>query len=591
MASITTWMRLEPRSRSVEMETGLQARIYDPLWMLARQWQVGEFQGEDNGSPAAARWRGETARLSRYYAGTLAADKTPVEGQAYDGGTLPLETLVERERVRPEASSRTEKLRFAADAGLHFLRMLDQRPVSRSYRDLFKSKYPFPSINADERAALDAESRSFLDIVAPRTLDGRQLYAAMTAALRPAGGGRGALPPELPVAQADAAEVQLTAEAWLHWYETLSSEPAGGVNPAWSAERMEYGFSVAARTLFGEKVLTAQEYYSGRMDWHDFNVNDGASLRAANDAAAAPIVRTTIPAPVSYRGMPAARFWEFEDARVDFGAVEAGPEELARMLLVEFAISYGNDWFVIPVELNVGSLCRTHSLVVTNTFGERTLIRSSNDAGGQGAAWRMFQLSATRQTGRAVNVTDANLFFLPPALLKSLEGRPVEETLFLRDEMANMAWGVERVVESATERPLNRFEQPPRVAAADLAPPDTQTPETLTYRLATDVPDYWVPLLPVQSSTGLRLKRGAMLRADGSQEIVRSRGRILNPEPPNPAGLAIHEEEIPREGVRVTRHYQLARWMDGSTHLWVGRRKIVGRGEGSSGLKFDSIEP
>ena len=34
------------------MNTGLQARLYDPLWLLARQWQIGEFQGEDNGSPA-----------------------------------------------------------------------------------------------------------------------------------------------------------------------------------------------------------------------------------------------------------------------------------------------------------------------------------------------------------------------------------------------------------------------------------------------------------------------------------------------------------------------------------------------------------
>ncbi len=68
-------------------------------------------------------------------------------------------------------------------------------------------------------------------------------------------------------------------------------------------------------------------------------------------------MRTTIPAPVTYRGMPAARFWEFEDARVDFGAVDAAPQDLARMLLVEFAITYGNDWFVMPIDLDVGSLC------------------------------------------------------------------------------------------------------------------------------------------------------------------------------------------------------------------------------------------
>ena len=28
------------------------------------------------------------------------------------------------------------------------------------------------------------------------------------------------------------------------------------------------------------------------------------------------------------------------------------------MLLVEFAITYGNDWFVMPIDLDVGSLCR-----------------------------------------------------------------------------------------------------------------------------------------------------------------------------------------------------------------------------------------
>ena len=38
------------------------------------------------------------------------------------------------------------------------------------------------------------------------------------------------------------------------------------------------------------------------------------------------------------------------------------------------------------------------------------------------------------------------------------------------------------------------------------------------------------------------------------------------------------------------RHYQYARWIDGSTFLWLGRRKSTGRGEGSSGLRFDRVE-
>ena len=359
------------------------------------------------------------------------------------------------------------------------------------------------------------------------------------------------------------------------------------LNLAWSAERMEYGFSIATRMAAGEKVLTAQEYLGDHTDWHDFNVADGVSLQATPAHSGTALKQTVIPTSVTYRGMPAARFWEFEDAQVDFGSVEAGPEDLVRMLLVEFAISYGNDWFVIPIDLDVGSLCRTSSLVVTNTFGERFLIRSSNDIGGQPATWRMFQLSSVRQPGQPVTVqnTNANLFFLPAVLMGGLESRPLEEVLFLRDEMANMAWGVERVIESATERPLNRFEQQTYAGT----PPAAQTESKLTYQLATSVPDNWIPLLPVQSDGELRLRRGKVLKGDGLK-FVEASGQILNPEGSNSQMLSIYEQEIAREGIQVTRYYQLARWLDGSTHLWLGRCKRVGRGEGSTGLGFDTAE-
>jgi hypothetical protein len=160
-------------------------------------------------------------------------------------------------------------------------------------------------------------------------------------------------------------------------------------------------------------------------------------------------------------------------------------------------------------------------------------------------------------------------------------------TRFLRDEMANMAWGVERVIESATERPLDPFQQQRYVAA----PPNEQTSDMLGYRLATAVPDYWVPLLPVQSTAGLRLRRGMLLDPDGAPEPPGARGRILVPDGATGDGLSIFEEEIPREAIRVTRSYQLTRWQDGSTHLWIGRRKTVSSGEGSSGLQFDTATP
>src|SRR5215813_8350195 len=91
MPSITSWTRLEPRTRDpLDMSLGLQARVHDPLWMLTRQWQLGEFQAEDAGSAIIANLAATAAPLTGY---------SPAGGPAmsYDG--TPLESFVEREQV------------------------------------------------------------------------------------------------------------------------------------------------------------------------------------------------------------------------------------------------------------------------------------------------------------------------------------------------------------------------------------------------------------------------------------------------------------------------------------------------------------
>jgi hypothetical protein len=583
MPSITSWTRLEPQTRNAEMKTSVQARIHDPLWLLARQWQIGEFQGEDSGTPIMARLRADVSRLMRYFAGAIAAN-SQVNAPAFDAKTTPLETIVERERVRPLPAAKGEKLRLAVEAAQHFFRLLNQQEITPSnrkkYRKAFLRKFPFAALTEEERRALDIESLRFFDLLFSRVPDGRLLYATLRSGGPP--------PSDLPIDAADVPKIKKTAKAFVQWYETLFSEP-GSTAPAWVSDRLEYAFSVGTRLNDGECTLTAQEYFDGHLDWEDFSINAEVSMGAANDNAITQTVTTVIPAPVTFRGAPAPRFWEFEDAQVDYGNIPTGPADLSQMLLIEFANSFGNDWFVIPLDLELGTLCRTRSLVVTDTFGVRTLIKSNSESGEPHASWRMFQLSFQQPTDVSVPLTPArNLFFLPPSLARSLEGKALEEVLFLRDEMANLAWGVERLIESALEQALNRYE------AAAVATPNTPIisgDSTPVYRIASQVPEYWTPLMPVQTDAAIlavRLVRGAVLKTDGSQEIVQSFGRILNPD--GNVRLALYEEEVPREGARVTRNYQLARWLDGSTHLWMGRRKQVGRGEGSSGLRFDTAE-
>src|SRR6266542_3192488 len=390
MASITSWIRLQPLSRNAEMKTSLQARVYDPLWLLARQWQLGEFQGEDNGSPLMARWRSEAAKLSRYFSGAIKPN-TIANAPRYDS-SMPLETLVEREAIRPakDQTAKSEKLRLAAEAGQQFLRMLAQMreadTISRDYRDAFIRKYPFPRLTTEQRATLDSDSLSFIDLMASRVPDGRRLHSAFTVT----SAGVILIAPELQIVPGDLADVREAARLWLTWFGTLFSEPEKE-NPTWLPERLEYAFSVGTRFSDGECPLTAQEYFEGHLDWYAFDVNLEVTLGGASDNTVTEIARTAIPAPVSFRGMPTARFWEFEDAQVDFGSVDAGPTDLARMLLVEFSLTYGNDWFVIPIELDVGSLYRCRSLVIEDTFGVRTLIKSSSELGKPNSRWGMFQ--------------------------------------------------------------------------------------------------------------------------------------------------------------------------------------------------------
>jgi hypothetical protein len=44
----------------------------------------------------------------------------------------------------------------------------------------------------------------------------------------------------------------------------------------------------------------------------------------------------------------------------------------------------------------------------------------------------------------------------------------------------------------------------------------------------------------------------------------------------------LYEEEVPRAGRIVTRYFQRARWLEGKTLLWIGRKSTTGRGEGSA---------
>ena len=118
-----------------------------------------------------------------------------------------------------------------------------------------------------------------------------------------------------------------------------------------------------------------------------------------------------IPVPVSFAGMPNTRWWSFEERKTNFGDIDASTTDLAKLLFLEFALVYANDWFVIPYTLPAGAIAAIRGVAVTNTFGERFWI----EAAGSGAdadwqRWSMFTINVRRPAGAPA---DTSLLLLP----------------------------------------------------------------------------------------------------------------------------------------------------------------------------------
>lgn len=272
---------------------------------------------------------------------------------------------------------------------------------------------------------------------------------------------------------------------------------------------MEYAFAVAGPSPSGagELVLEAPEYQGGRLDWPSLRVAAGQASGAEADGAPERALHIALPTPVTYPGMPANRWWEFEDARVWFGDVESEAGDLARMLLVDFATVYGNDWFMAPLDLDVGTLARVEAVVVVDTFGQATVVRPTEvaHAGSGPTPWRMFRASEA----------DPELFVVPPVVAHGLEGTSIEEVAFVRDEAANMAWAIERKISGPAGNVVDRYERW-RAALGASAPEPRAAAELMRYRLATEVPEHWIPLVPQSDGLrSIRLERGTVVSPEG----------------------------------------------------------------------------
>ena len=520
--SVTTWTRIEPDiltgDPQKDLALGIMAEIADPLWLLGRQWQIGEWQGEDAGSPVTAE-----VSATSYAIDSLAIGNTTIP---YQAANTPVDTLVEHDGGRADMAMR-------AAGGRAFLDELAEHKV-RVYQNAARSAFGF--------AALDGTNVMEAVLIAASGVDGDRVLAAVTS---------GKITQALSVTQGDVPNFNAAVQEWTAWYGPRAT---AAVNPTWQTDRLEYQFSMSAALKEGRVTLSAQEHHGGRIDWDAFTASAFGSGLAGGQPSQPVVTRlTAMPTLLQIPGMPSPSFWEVEDAATDAERIEAGPSDTARLLLIEAALAFAPDWFLLTLRLPVGSLSKIDNLQMTDTFGITTTIRAAEEVRPD-ANWCLWKV--TQGDGRL------GYLLLPPPNISFLTSEPVEEVAMVRDEAANLAWALHRVPATPAQ-----------------AVPVESGEGALIYVPITALPDARAPLVLTESADGRFLVEGQLVNrpANAATDLM-------------PASFRVRDEEVPDEGIILRRRFELGRTPDGMLWLWASREAAAGARMPTSGLRFDGID-
>jgi hypothetical protein len=266
---------------------------------------------------------------------------------------------------------------------------------------------------------------------------------------------------------------------------------------------------------------------------------DGADVAASD---------TPLPAPIDFAGMPNPRFWTFEDHAVQFDVLDllSNPDvepSPATLMVLDFAMSYSDDWFLVPIVLDTWSIFDATAVAVTDVFGDVTL------AGHPEGRWNLFRLDT------ASDPTGLSHLFLTAGPAESIEGHRSRRCTFFLTKWP--MWGGPLNVsfrirlETAVRPPArtHRGRRHPRVLCGrSLHPRLRATGSPCCPPTSVALP--WAPCG----------RRGISVRPDVCSG---SCGRHV--------GRCIRQKFHPK--AQVVRRWQSCRAIDGTVHFWIGRSK------------------
>jgi len=601
------WNRLEGRSRKDDFAEAVKAKVADGLWMLGRQWQMLELKGEDAGTPVHTEVTYEKLTLDQIKLGKATSNPfVPI-------GTIPVEVQVEREAVAWDWQLRIR-------AGQQFERLARNQLGTATAEAMITGLYTnvatridVPLADSDDWTNLDLAARRFVRLMAGRAIDGEKLLDEI----------------EHNRLLAEISDPTLRSD-FMAWYANLYSVPAPATTTtttpaysAWDSERLDYDFRLKSSQAGMPGPLHADSYRSGDVDWDTFSIE-----QLSTQAFPSTTVYLT-PSHAMYGGQPMRRWWEFENAAVNFGSMDMARTDLSRMLFLSHAVMFADDWFVIPIQTEPNSFLRITSLKVTDVFGQETVIPHARDV--TGTVWDQWQVFALGH--EAPNGQTADFLFVPPLMGTRDESPVLEAISFAKDEDANIVFAIESTVPNQIGDPVDGFAahleaqrryraQLETIAAATAAATATSGEETTTapestgpsdaavsdmpvdvdpvklrYVLATKVPQNWIPFIASDAklafglpNRSVKLRRAVMVSTEegDARRQISALTRLLGPD--DGSGVEwLMEAAVGREGVRVELKRQRTRGPDGVTYVWLGRKITIGKGEARSGLEFDHV--
>lgn len=627
--------RLEPRARKNDFSEALSFEVHDPLWMLTRQWQFGRFQGDDCGSAVTTKIKIKKQKLDAIYCnGNMKAfsNDRPLE---YDvekqnraitpfiriESALYFKKMIELELLNTDkvSNSRLFKRIIAAErkptiAFIRALQSMLSSSFSKTKEALFAamktSKYcPLDDFETSDENPLEKlkdaqnkELKRYFATYGKRVFDGYKLFLKPSKILRIFQ----ELFQEKALALSDVifAEffipiVQELIEEYQNWFRKKYLPVENEIDNCWNEEKMGYDVMTEGN---GEKY-EAEDYHTGKLSWYSFDFAGVRPLPKEHPKRFETKYFTYLPTPAMLPGAPNKRLWQFEDSSVYLGHQTNNDFSLlANAVVMQYATMYGNDWMITPLESEVGALLDVEGIIVTDTFGERTFINTPAADNNKGSTfterWDLFGTSR-KEAYETNNFKSLKGLFFPPTLPRCEESKPIEEVQFLRDEMANMLWGVETVINNRCDGVLNGKD----LSDAALSEIDSQKieydaptqPYDYSYLLQNRVPLNWIPFIPqkiVGEAREIKLRRGRMpIFYQNEYQSVRPSTELLKikKEGDKVKARFINEEEVTGYGVKLVLTAQRTRWFLGKSYNWLGAKKVVSQYQANSGLMFDAL--